>query len=241
MFSKALPSQDEGEQNAGSSSTGDVEMKMPQQPVKTTQADCSPCYIVYFVSVCKCTGLRVITLLHIMFSSHITFVVRGTEPCITTCNCSCNSYFQAEDGGESLNNASLKAECIAQWDVAIATASKQGDHATVAAAIDLGIVPSQDERQLLEEQKLRRSDHELAPCSGEEPWIQPLLDQVNPQQLAECFKTLSRSVDDDNRLLLSYGSDCSGLDAPCFALKSLLKHMEGDLKELRFYVTVVDS
>lgn len=63
--------------------------------------------------------------------------------------------------------------------------------------------------------------------SGQETWIQNVLDVIGEDLLCERLQPIAHSIGS-----LSYGSDCSGVDAPVIALKSLLKRLRQSVQDL---------
>lgn len=116
----------------------------------------------------------------------------------------------------ALTIAVQKAEYNVNWDMAMASAIRWGhtglsneirhdmelDEHEPAAAAAFGRAPS------------------MVPVSGDEPWVECVIEM---DQITEGLRTFAASV--MGRLV--YGSDCSGVDSPAIALKSLFKKLTG--------------
>ena len=73
----------------------------------------------------------------------------------------------------------------------------------------------------------------LGPCSGQEPWLESVVNILGEGALCQRLhevKEAHRSSGSDAGL--TYGSDCSGVDAPAVALKSLIKRLQPQMEDL---------
>ena len=125
--------------------------------------------------------------------------------------------FASRDRGvvvDALYIASRRAESRAAWDVALATARAAGHTAAAAEIEESGLCPSQSPALSAGDGK------QLVVCAGEEPWIQPLLAKIG-SRLQQFLNSLAHARSNVVPQL-KYGSDCSGVDSPAVALKSIL-------------------
>lgn len=159
--------------------------------------------------------------------------------------------FDSDFDYEVLAHAAERAEFQSIWNMAIGTAGRLGHvaAATTAKAIvsddESDLEPSeadmrpckrartlkqmdldQFESRIKMQRQMQRENLALGfygPEPGHEAWIEPLLEIVNSDVLHNTLKKMkdSRDCGDGADLTISYGSDCSGVDAPAIALKSL--------------------
>lgn len=133
---------------------------------------------------------------------------------------------------QNLMLEALRSECVAVWDVAVTQSGKQGYFTSLQVAKDMGIFPcGEDDFAVSTWEDM--SVNNLAPISGEEQWLDSLLRVVDVQHLGSFIKGLHHKG--SNRCELTYASDCSGIDSPAIAVKSLLAR----LKDVSFSFLIV--
>lgn len=107
----------------------------------------------------------------------------------------------------------LEAECSVAWDVAQGLATRAGD-CSVDQTLDSMCVTDQDAANC----------KCLAPLGkeiGKQLWIEPMLEVFQTDLHGNLLQL--RDARQASFVTLSYGSDCSGIDAPALALSCLFK------------------
>ena len=92
----------------------------------------------------------------------------------------------------------------------------------------------------LGEQMGPQHQNSLGECSGSEPWIQSLFEVVSKDQLRSDLEH-ARAMRREPQLTLRYGSDCSGVDSPAIAFKSLITSLTepGTAQDIAAWCTTV--
>ena len=128
----------------------------------------------------------------------------------------------------ALREAALRSECNASWDMAIRSAKDHGHSAALESIVTAGLVPGDCSAGL--------PHHSQLPLErvGSEAWVEHLVHIVGLHDLQDFFYSMAvqKQTLELGTATLMYGSDCSGLDSPALALKSLVAKMNhGHKKE----------
>ena len=132
-----------------------------------------------------------------------------------------------EDDGLSL--AASRSECVVAWDVAATQAERLRNYDLLQVALEQlpqgqGPGPGHD---LDQDQSDRGLDCGglLAPCSGQEAWLDSLLEVIDLGAFRAFLQGL-KGRDGIDVPEVKYASDCSGVDSPAVAFKSLLTRLK---------------
>ena len=147
----------------------------------------------------------------------------------------CPNVGAADEVGP-LESAAQKAELKSTWDVALSMAKRFGhflDREAVSGfemsetESDLDPLPKRRKLQQREGELERSSARMLGVPSGSETWLHSMFEVIDKDKLCQSLEHTRKSKGLEV-LDLTYGSDCSGLDSPAIALKSIINALKGD-------------
>ena len=155
-------------------------------------------------------------------------------PALAVPRCSLKTPLEAS----TLEEAALMTEVRANWDVARKVAEATGQNglcpeikAVVSESESESLGPRPSKRRKILSQKQREisnfrkmmletprmpDEPSFGPDPGSEWWLDALFEVLDPFDIADSVRRTFPGG-------LTYGSDCSGVDAPAIALKSLLE------------------
>ena len=141
---------------------------------------------------------------------------------------------QPDEELAQLTLAAIRAESLSMWNVATMSAERIGHHASAEESREMEAELESGICQPLSCGSVAVADAfstPLAPAMGSEPWIGSALKVVQASKLVGCIASLPARDESPSKKQLTYASDCSGLDSPAVALKSVFKTLVPHAKD----------